>query len=41
MNVPDAATEKTKVICDVLNRKVTIDVSVEEEADGTQEQDTA
>ena len=36
MNVPDQASEKTKVICDVLSRKITIGVSVEDENDGTQ-----
>ena len=41
MCVPDAAAEKTKVICDVLSRKITIGVSVEDENDGTQEEDTA
>ena len=41
MNVPDATIEKTKVICDVLSRKITTDVSIQEEADGTQEEDTA
>ena len=41
MYVPDAAVEKTKVICDVLSRKITIGVSVEDENDGTQEEDTA
>ena len=41
MNVPDQAIEKTKVICDVLSRKITIDVSVEDEDEGTQGEDTA
>ena len=31
MNMPDQAAEKTKVICDILSRKITIDVSAEEE----------
>ena len=34
MNVPGAAIEKTKVICDVLRRKITIGVSVEDGNDG-------
>ena len=41
MNVPDQeAAEKTKVICDVLSRNTTIDVSVEDENEGTQGEDT-
>ena len=35
------AVEKTKVICDVLSRKITIDVFVEDEDEGTQGEDTA
>ena len=39
MNIPDQAIEKTKVICDVLSRNITIDVSVEDENEGTQGED--
>ena len=40
MNMLDATMEKTKVSCDVvLSRKITIDVSVEEETDDTQKQE--
>ena len=41
MNVPDQAAEKTKVICDILSRNITIDVSVEDENEATQGEDTA
>ena len=41
MNVPDEAVGKTKVICDILSRKITIDVSAEDENEGTQGEDTA
>ena len=34
MNVPGAAIEKMKVICDVLSRKITIGVPVEDGNDG-------
>ena len=41
-NVPDPAVEKTKVICDVLSSNITTGVvSVEDETDGTQEEETA
>ena len=35
MNVPDEAVGKTKVICDILSRKITIDVSAEDENEST------
>ena len=39
MDVPSAAVEKTKVVCDdVLSRKITIGVSAEDENDGTHEE---
>ena len=41
MNVPDQAIEKTKVILDILSRKITIDVSVEDDDEATQGEDTA
>jgi hypothetical protein len=41
MNVPDQAVEKTKVILDILSRKITIDVSVEDDNEATQREDTA
>ena len=41
MNVPDEAVGKTKMICDILSRKITIDVSAEDETEGTQGEDTA
>ena len=41
MSMPDQAAEKTKVLCGILSRKITIDVSAEDENEGTQEEDTA
>ena len=41
MNVPDQAVEKTKVICGILSRNITIDVSVEDDNEATQGEDTA
>ena len=41
MNVPDQAVEKTKVILDILSRKITIGVSVEDDNEATQREDTA
>ena len=41
MNVPDEAVGKTKVICGILSRKITIDVSAEDENEGTQGEATA
>ena len=41
MDVPGAAVGKTEVIYDVLSRKITIGVSMEDETDGMQEEDTA